>query len=201
MALEYFPCYHSYRKKIAKLSDEEVGKLFRCLLAYSEYGEVEELDGLVSIAFDFIADDIDRARASYEEKCSKNRANATGRKRSVANGGERSQDKDKDKTKDKDKSESKDETKEECIGCTADKPPRASRFTPPSVEEVKEYCRERGNNVNAQRFVDFYTAKGWKIGKDTMRDWKAAVRTWEKKDGSNDIQTPDKYYYTEDQSL
>ena len=73
MALEYFPCYHSYRKKIAKLSDEEVGKLFRCLLAYSEYGEIDELDGLESIAFDFIADDIDRAKASYEEKCSKNR--------------------------------------------------------------------------------------------------------------------------------
>ena len=55
-----------------------------------------------------------------------------------------------------------------------------SRFVPPTVEEVATYCRERNNAVDAENFVDFYTAKGWKIGKDTMKDWKAAVRTWER---------------------
>lgn len=60
---------------------------------------------------------------------------------------------------------------------------RAARFTPPTVDEVREYCRERGNSVDAERFVDFYTAKGWKVGKSPMKDWKAAVRTWEKGDG------------------
>ena len=75
MALEYFPCYHSYRKKLAKLSDQEVGRLFRALLEYSELGETQELTGRESVAFDFIADDIDRAKVSYEEKCEKNRKN------------------------------------------------------------------------------------------------------------------------------
>jgi hypothetical protein len=60
---------------------------------------------------------------------------------------------------------------------------RAARFTPPTVDEVRDYCRERGNSVDAERFVDFYTAKGWKVGKSPMKDWKAAVRTWEKEDG------------------
>ena len=59
---------------------------------------------------------------------------------------------------------------------------RASRFTPPSVEEVAAYCRERGNSVDAERFCDYYEANGWKVGKNPMRDWKAAVRTWEKRD-------------------
>ena len=54
------------------------------------------------------------------------------------------------------------------------------RFAVPSVEEVAAYCRERGNNVDAQRFVDFYASKGWRIGKEPMRDWKACVRTWER---------------------
>jgi len=54
------------------------------------------------------------------------------------------------------------------------------RFTPPTVNEVREYCRERSNDVDAQRFVDFYEAKGWYVGKNKMKDWKAAVRTWEK---------------------
>lgn len=54
------------------------------------------------------------------------------------------------------------------------------RFTPPSVDEVEAYCRERGNSVDAQRLVDFYTASGWMRGKSPIRDWKACVRTWEK---------------------
>lgn len=60
---------------------------------------------------------------------------------------------------------------------------RAARFTPPTVDEVRDYCRERGNTVDAERFVDFYAAKGWMVGKNRMKDWKAAVRTWEKEDG------------------
>lgn len=54
------------------------------------------------------------------------------------------------------------------------------RFTPPSVDEVAAYCRERRNAVDAQRFVDFYTASGWMRGKTPIRDWKACVRTWER---------------------
>ena len=54
------------------------------------------------------------------------------------------------------------------------------RFVVPTAEEVSAYCRERGNKVDAQRFVDFYTSKGWQIGKEPMRDWRACVRTWER---------------------
>lgn len=53
-------------------------------------------------------------------------------------------------------------------------------FRPPTVDEVKAYCDERGNSVDAQSFVDFYESKGWMIGKNKMKDWKAAVRTWER---------------------
>lgn len=75
MALEYFPCYYSYRKKIAKLSDQEVGRLFRHLLEYGETGETEELTGREAVAFDFIADDIDRAKKAYDDRCNTNRKN------------------------------------------------------------------------------------------------------------------------------
>ena len=52
----------------------------------------------------------------------------------------------------------------------------------PTVEEVAEYCRERKNNISPEAFVDFYDSKGWKIGKEPMKDWKASVRTWEKRE-------------------
>jgi hypothetical protein len=54
------------------------------------------------------------------------------------------------------------------------------RFVPPTVDEVDEYCTERVNNVDAQRFVDYYEANGWKVGRNRMKDWRAAVRTWER---------------------
>lgn len=62
-----------------------------------------------------------------------------------------------------------------------DKNNNRGRFTPPSVEEVQAYCSERKNGIDAQTFIDFYESKGWLIGKNKMKDWKAAVRTWEKR--------------------
>lgn len=56
------------------------------------------------------------------------------------------------------------------------------KFEPPSVEEVRAYCSSRRNTVDSQAFVDFYTSKGWMVGKNKMKDWKAAVRTWERND-------------------
>ena len=61
-----------------------------------------------------------------------------------------------------------------------------TQFSPPTLEEVRAYCLERGNNVDPQRFVDYYTANGWKVGRNSMKDWKAAVRNWERGDKTSD---------------
>jgi hypothetical protein len=61
-------------------------------------------------------------------------------------------------------------------------PSKLKRFIPPSVDEVRTYCVDRQNEIDAENFVNFYTAKGWMIGRNKMQDWKAAVRTWEKKE-------------------
>ena len=58
----------------------------------------------------------------------------------------------------------------------------APKFKKPSVEEVRAYCMERGNSVDAQAFVDFYESKGWKVGNAAMKDWRACVRTWESRE-------------------
>lgn len=62
---------------------------------------------------------------------------------------------------------------------------KTKRFTPPTVDDVRAYCAERNNNVDAERFVDYYTANGWQVGKNKMKDWKAAVRTWERNTSKN----------------
>ena len=58
----------------------------------------------------------------------------------------------------------------------------SKRFVPPTADEVRSYCNERHNDVDPEKFVDFYESKGWFIGKNKMKDWKSAVRTWERKD-------------------
>lgn len=65
--------------------------------------------------------------------------------------------------------------------------PKKKNFIPPTVEEVSAYCKSRNNGIDAQSFVDFYTCKGWMVGKNKMKDWKAAIRTWERgrKQGGN----------------
>lgn len=60
---------------------------------------------------------------------------------------------------------------------------KQKRFIPPTVEDVRAYCEQRGNGVDPERFIDFYESKGWVVGKSPMKDWKAAVRTWEQRDG------------------
>ena len=64
---------------------------------------------------------------------------------------------------------------------SAQKKESGTRFNPPAVEEVAAYCAERGNNVDAHAWWDFYQSKGWMVGKNKMKDWKAAVRTWEQR--------------------
>lgn len=57
---------------------------------------------------------------------------------------------------------------------------KRKRFEKPTLSQITQYCLERNNNVNAEQFYDYYESNGWKVGKNSMKDWKAAVRTWEK---------------------
>lgn len=57
---------------------------------------------------------------------------------------------------------------------------KRKRFEKPSISDIKQYCMERNNDVNAEQFFDYYESNGWKVGKNSMKDWRAAVRTWER---------------------
>lgn len=62
---------------------------------------------------------------------------------------------------------------------------KRKRFEKPTLSEIEQYCIERNNNVNAEQFYDYYESNGWKVGKNSMKDWKAAVRTWERSEYRN----------------
>lgn len=69
----------------------------------------------------------------------------------------------------------------------------AARFVKPSIDEIRAYCEARGNGIDAGEFFDHYEANGWVIGKTPMKDWKASVRTWERKRANGQAQKPAKH--------
>ena len=61
---------------------------------------------------------------------------------------------------------------------------KSTRFSPPTIDEIKDYCVKRNNSIDANTFFDFYESNGWLVGKNKMKDWKASVRTWEKRENN-----------------
>ena len=178
------------------MSNDQIAQLFLTIRDYVLGRDIPELDQVTSIAFLPIKNQLDRDAKKYEAKCLVNAQNGkkggrppkgTGKDGNRENpvGFEETQPIQTEAKKPQSQSQSQEQSQSNnnpnnlCIG---DKSPkkRASRFTPPSVEEVRAYCFERGNNVDPERFVDFYESKGWTVGKNRMRDWKAAVRNWER---------------------
>lgn len=72
------------------------------------------------------------------------------------------------------------EKKERKKGINKETPKGVKKFTPPTEEQVSEYCREKGFSLDVDRFIDYYAANGWMVGKNKMKDWKAVVRNWER---------------------
>ncbi len=179
MAREYWPCYYSYADTCKRLTDEELGRLFRALMHFGATGELPDLAGRECIAFDFIADDIERSREAYERVCEKNRENGNKGGRPPKPNGYSENPKNRTVISETQKTQSKEEDEEEVKV-------KVKRFIPPTVDEVRAYCEARGNNVDPQKFVDYYSSNGWRVGRNPMRDWKAAVRsTWEKDERSS----------------
>ena len=200
-----FVLYHDIREPLKLLTDEERGKLFLALLDYSEYAALPDFKGSLQIAFSFIRTAIDRDAEAWEDKRQKRaKAGSLGGQQTAANRANAAFAKQNQQTAANQAVPVPVNVPVNVpvsIESEADKPPRAARFTPPTAEEVKAYCRERGNNVDAQRFVDFYASKGWKVGREKMQDWQAAVRTWERREGEKDIRSPERYTYEEGESL
>ena len=186
--MKYLKVFTDFAEVMEPLSDAERGRLFTAMLQYALTGEAGALTGAERYVWPTAKQNIDRTRAETERNAAcgskggrPKKAKETDLNRKKAEETERNRKKaDKDKDKDKDNNIIP-------LSPNGDIPPKGGRtpvkrFVKPTAEEVRAYCAERGNRVDAQAFVDFYEAKGWKVGSSPMKDWKAAVRTWEKRD-------------------
>lgn len=181
-----------------KMADAQFGVLMRAVFAYRFEGRIYEGDDLaIDVSFRTVAGQIDR----YAEICETNSNNAKGEEEDGAAESSEIQGNAAESSKGQQNAPPiptpiPDPSPNSSKGNTADKSPSRHRFTPPTVEEVIAYCTEKGYTVDPQRFVDYYTSVGWRVGKNPMKDWKAAVRTWNRKEQSHNEKTERKPLWT-----
>lgn len=167
-----FTFYRSFYDAVKVLPKKEQTAVILAICAYALDNEEPNLTGTAAAIFTLVRPTLDSSRKKAE---------------SGKRGGETKHDESKPEAKPKQSAREK-EGENEKEGeiekeneCYTPKPPRGAKFTPPTVDEVTAYCRERNKGVDPERWYNHYTANGWKVGKNQMKDWKAAVRTWEPK--------------------
>lgn len=185
-----FVLYGDNQQQFEMLSDADAGILIKAIFQYVNTGTEKELSPVLQMAFSFIRGGLDRNAAKYDDICERRKeygrrggmAKASKCQQKLASAGYNDNKNIPDNDNGNDSGSDTIPPISPKGGTPADKPPNSQRFTPPSVEEVRAYCEERHNGIDPQRFVDFYEAKGWMLGKNKMKNWKAAVRTWEQRE-------------------
>lgn len=184
---EWFKARNTWGIAIQSLPDDAAGRLVKALWDYTMYGVVRELEGPEQYILPMFIATLEQDTARDSEISAKramagsmggrqrvaNEANAIFATQVIANEANASN---KNKNKNKNENTEQEEDKK-----------RIRRFSPPSLEEVTEYCQSRGNHVDPENFINFYESKGWKVGNSPMKDWKACVRTWEKRDSGKKV--------------
>lgn len=163
---------------IEPLSDAEIGRLFKAMLKYAADDKyVPDLKGNERFTWATAKKMINKNWVEYRKTCDRNKRVADSRWSGVPDGTKSTRRYDSYQEEEKEE-----EYKEEYIKETLSKEREKKRFVPPSLDEVTAYCTERNNSIDPEGFIDFYTSNGWKVGKNPMKDWKAAVRSWEQRD-------------------
>ena len=178
--MDSFVLYTDQKEVVRKLTDEQAGKLLKGLYYYAETEEFPKLDITLDLVITSFVTTINRDKQKYDRRCETSAINGRlgGRPKKPNENLTKPKKADSDSVSD---SEYDNESSNEDI---KEKINKKKKFVKPTVEEVTEYCKDRGNRIDSQRFIDYYEANGWMVGRNHMKDWKAAVRTWEKNDGS-----------------
>ena len=161
---------------LASVTGHQVGTIKQALSVFKDLGLIDVLDNGAIYMLDiqnFIgkgSSEADRKR-EYRQRIETDRTNVQTNLRQIS---------DKNPPEIEKELEKDIEIEKEIHSSAKSTTTKRKRFEKPSISEIKQYCMERNNNVNAEQFYDYYESNGWKVGKNSMKDWKAAVRTWER---------------------
>jgi hypothetical protein len=174
-----------------EMSNEQAGIFIKSIKFYQEKGCLPELDFGLKMAITPFINQFQRDEEIYKKTCEARReAGSLGGKQKLANASKSYQKVAKVADSDsKNKSESESENKNENKSEIKNNSDKTKKFIKPTIQEIKDYCLERKNNVDVNKFFNYYEANGWKVGKNAMKDWKACIRTWEGNNFNNNTKT------------
>lgn len=180
--------YDSWGRMICDLPNEQAATLIKMVFNYTFNDLVSESDDItVNAIFGMIKEKLDEDADKWEE--TRRARSEAGKRGNEVRWGNR-------KISQSDTLPSQNIAKiavSDSVSVSVSKDIKRGRFTPPSLDDVSNYVKDKGYNIDPEAFIDFYTSKGWKIGKDTMKDWRAAVRTWARRDNKPKAQKDNKF--------
>ena len=169
--MKYLKVFTDFVEDMKELGDAERGRLFTAMLEYAETGEEPALRGNERFTWGTAKKIIDKQRKSYAHQCEVNKETATNRYESLrtdTNDNESLQEKEKEK-----------EIKEIPTNVGTKK---SRAFQPPTLEEVKARCAEKGYTLDPEAFMSYYNANGWKVGRNKMVSWESALAGWQSRE-------------------
>lgn len=169
-------------KTLSVIPDADAGSLMKALFAHANGLDPEFTSEIARALYVGIADQMDRVETYRKNKAANRRKpsqSGTTENKTEQSGTKRNE------TAQSGYPYPYPNRKESILTDTKEK-----KFTPPTVEEVAAYASEKGYHMEAERFVDFYASKGWKVGNTPMKDWKAAVRNWATRDNTRKADKP-----------
>lgn len=175
-----FTFYRSFFEAASKIKSKAArAEAYDAICKYALFNDAPDVDKMsdaAAIAFMLIRPNLDASRRKAKSGKSGGKSKQSGSKVEA-------NDKQEQPASEKEKEDKKEDEKEnECYppNPLAGGSEKKKRFTPPTVEQVAEYCQEKGYHIDPEAFVAFYASKGWMVGKSPMKDWKSAVVTWTK---------------------
>lgn len=184
MNKESFVFYKSFYEAINNLSKEDQLEVYNAICEYSFNENIPEtLTGVAKAMFILMKPNIDSANARYRASVENGKKGGRPKKKETQQKPNQNLDKTQQKPN-QNLNDNVDDNVDDNVNYNIDNINNASKskFQKPTLEEVKQYCLERNNKIDAEYFIDHYNSNGWKVGKNSMKDWKAAVRTWERRD-------------------
>lgn len=183
---ESFVFYKSFFDQLEALSAEDAFPLYRAIARYGLLHEEPDLKGIQKVVFIGVRAQLEANWKRWENGC---KGSDFGHRGGAPKGNRNAskttpkQGQNNPKTT-PNENDNVNENVNEKGGTGGTGVSRQQRFTPPALEEVQRYVSEKGYRIDAQRFIDYYASNGWKVGKNPMRDWKAAVRNWQRRENT-----------------
>lgn len=183
---DYIPIFLDFVDAAQELSDAETGRLIKALVTYARGEDWQnQLKGNERFVFRFLTGYIDRHFEHLNSQRERAKSGAQARL-SAAERGSSAAERGSANNNNNNNDNNNNNNNENNIGVTgAQSAPtraRSTRFTPPTPDEVRAYCEEHGYGIDAEKFVAYYESNGWRVGRNPMKDWRAAVRTWTRND-------------------